>query len=282
MQRDEKAKSEGPVVGEPKEKKIVPRMTRPMPDVGESPPRLGEDGAHEMSRAVTGLKLTNELAPGTNWSYCVCDESRRCFMGYLSCPVDFNLLPYYFAMIRDGTEWKEPYGPLGVLPRKTSWMVAAGCTCSYVYGGVEVPPQTFPPWMMEIMETYMPFCGLQDVSEWPDSCNVNLYENGEMSVGWHADDEPLFQGRTNDIRILSLSLGTARKFELRRNWPEADEKPLVRVILGNGAMCTMEGMMQKHYRHRVPKELHVQDPRINLTWRWIKKHNHGCQKRSYF
>ena len=28
--------------------------------------------------------------------------------------------------------------------------------------------------------------------DWPDSCNLNLYTDGGMSVGWHADDEALF------------------------------------------------------------------------------------------
>ena len=34
----------------------------------------------------------------------------------------------------------------------------------------------------------------------------------------------------------------------------------------------MEGMFQKHFRHRVPKDPSVLEPRINFTWRWIKKH----------
>merc|ERR550537_1725663 len=33
----------------------------------------------------------------------------------------------------------------------------------------------------------------------------------------------------------------------------------------------MEGMMQKHYQHRVPKEGAAQLPRINLTWKWNVK-----------
>ena len=30
--------------------------------------------------------------------------------------------------------------------------------------------------------------------DWPDSCNLNLYESGDHSVGWHSDGEFLFQG----------------------------------------------------------------------------------------
>ena len=28
-------------------------------------------------------------------------------------------------------------------------------------------------------------------------------------------------------------------------------------MLGDGDLCTMEGMMQKHYQHRVPKENNI-------------------------
>merc|ERR1711953_100341 len=120
------------------------------------------------------------------------------------------------------------------------------------------------------METVMPFCGIKD--KMPNSCNLNLYEDGTMSVGWHADDEKLFQGKFSDCRIISLSLGARRRFEMRSNWPAENEQSLYSLSLGNGDLCTMEGMMQKHFQHRVAREAGVAGPRINLTWRWIVKH----------
>ncbi len=57
------------------------------------------------------------------------------------------------------------------------------------------------------MEVIMPKCGVKTKDEWPDGCNVNLYRNGEDSVGWHSDDEDLFLGARETIRIISLSLG---------------------------------------------------------------------------
>eukprot|EP00404_Azadinium_spinosum_P042456 CAMPEP_0180826560 /NCGR_PEP_ID=MMETSP1038_2-20121128/73611_1 /TAXON_ID=632150 /ORGANISM="Azadinium spinosum, Strain 3D9" /LENGTH=60 /DNA_ID=CAMNT_0022869181 /DNA_START=45 /DNA_END=224 /DNA_ORIENTATION=- len=38
----------------------------------------------------------------------------------------------------------------------------------------------------------------------------------------------------------------------------------------------MEGLTQKHYMHRVPRERFVAQPRINLTWRYIVEHCRGC------
>mmetsp|Transcript_33443 Transcript_33443/g.90539 ORF Transcript_33443/g.90539 Transcript_33443/m.90539 type:complete len:147 (-) Transcript_33443:336-776(-) len=137
-------------------------------------------------------------------------------------------------------------------------------------------PVEYPPWMVRLMRLVMPFCGLTDEAEWPTSCNMNLYEDGGASVGWHADDESLFQGKFTDIYIISLSLGVTRKFELRLNWPEEGEKPLRRILLNSGDLLTMEGMVQKHYQHRVPKEENVDGPRINLTWRWTLRHRPQC------
>mmetsp|Transcript_19731 Transcript_19731/g.63705 ORF Transcript_19731/g.63705 Transcript_19731/m.63705 type:complete len:128 (+) Transcript_19731:143-526(+) len=119
-------------------------------------------------------------------------------------------------------------------------------------------------------------CGLTDQKDWPDACNMNLYEDGGMSVGWHSDDERLFQGKFTDVMIISLSFGISRRFELRLNWPESGEKAVCKVMLGNGDMLSMEGMCQKHMMHRVPKEDNKTGPRINLTWRWVLKHNAGC------
>jgi len=99
----------------------------------------------------------------------------------------------------------------------------------------------------------MHYCGIHE-RDWPDSCNLNYYEDGGASVGWHADDEILFQGKFQDIRIVSLSFGQTRTFELRRNWPEADESEVDRIALNTGDLMTMEGMTQKHFQHRVPKE----------------------------
>lgn len=212
-----------------------------------------------------------------DWSYPLKDESRRSFAGYVKRVLLEAQCQHFFERIRDETDWRQPEGIRGVIPRKTAWMVREGCSCVYRYGGIEVEPDVFPLWMTELLHILMPRCGIVDPSEWPNSCNLNLYEDGGMSVGWHSDDEQLFQGRFRDCRIISLSLGVERHFELRLNWPEdAETKTLWRFALGSGDLMTMEGMMQKHFQHRVPREDAVDAPRINLTWRWIARHAAHC------
>lgn len=134
-----------------------------------------------------------------------------------------------------------------------------------------VQPTPYPAWMIELMKEVMPYCGLKELNEMPDSCNLNLYEDKTQMVGWHADDEDLFQGKFQDCRIISLSLGATRQFELELNWPEEGESLGASQQLADGDLCTMEGMTQKHYMHRVPEEEGPVGQRINLTWRWIAK-----------
>jgi alkylated DNA repair dioxygenase AlkB len=242
------------------------------------PPDKFSDELWEEPRQAKGLPLIGDMIPPQlpRWNYVLKDENRRSFAAFLSCPFTKEQCTTFFDNAKEQTDWKQPDGPVGPIPRKTAWMVAKGCTCTYRYGRIEVDPQEYPPWMLSIMQLVMPLCGLTDPNTWPNSCNMNLYEDGGMSVGWHSDDERLFQGKFQDIRIVSLSFGVKRKFEMRPNWPEEGEQPVRTLLLGDGDLCTMEGMMQKHFQHRVPKENRVQGPRINMTWRWTVKHAPQC------
>lgn len=227
----------------------------------------------ELSRLEVGLRLLGELAPeSVEWEYLVRDERRRCFVGYLPRTTSAIRLKHLFTKIMQGTSWEQPCGRRGPIPRKTAWVVDSPCSCTYTYGGVDVRPVDFPLWMPEVLKHFMPLCGLPSVSQWPNSCNINLYENGDHSVGWHADDERLFEGRFRDCRVISLSLGEARRFQL---WAEGG--PLHEVVLRSGDLCTMEGLTQKYYLHRIPGDRSLVGPRINLTWRWIVRHGPDCK-----
>lgn len=230
----------------------------------------------EEHRSQTGLQLVGELAPPSlQWKYLLSDEQRRCFIGYLPRTLSKDVCASFFSKATDCTSWMQPENPNGSkMPRKTAWMVGPHCDCHYCYGRFFVAPVPYPPWMVSLMEWIMPCCGINDSSQWPNSCNLNLYEGGDMSVGWHADDEQLFQGKFRDCKIISLSLGAARSFELRANWSSSDDATL-NLMLGDGDLCTMEGMVQKYFQHRVPRE-NLKGARINLTWRWILKHSTRC------
>mmetsp|Transcript_59501 Transcript_59501/g.120913 ORF Transcript_59501/g.120913 Transcript_59501/m.120913 type:complete len:314 (+) Transcript_59501:54-995(+) len=242
------------------------------------PPKLAGTDWEEPRSKVT-LQLMGDTADDL-WTYFLKDESRRSFAAHLANPFEKATTAAWFAKVRVGTKWMQPSTRWGPMPRKTAWMVVQGCSCTYEYGGMTVQPTPYPVWMIELMKEVMPHCGLKEFDKMPDSCNLNLYEDGTQMVGWHADDEDLFQGKFHDCRIISLSLGVTRLFELELNWPEEGESLGGSQQLADGDLCTMEGMTQKHYMHRVPEEESSEGPvgqRINLTWRWISKHQGGCK-----
>jgi alkylated DNA repair dioxygenase AlkB len=89
----------------------------------------------------------------------------------------------------------------------------------------------------------------------------NLYQNGNDSVGLHADAEP----EMGPV-IASVSLGAERLFRLKgKNGAVAFAERLA-----HGSLFIMAGKTQKNFKHEVPKEPDVAQPRINLTFRHIE------------
>jgi len=89
----------------------------------------------------------------------------------------------------------------------------------------------------------------------------NLYRNGNDSVGLHADAEP----EMGPI-VASVSLGMERVFRLKRE----DGTVAFSERLPHGSLLIMAGDTQRNFKHEVPKEPHVTQPRINLTFRRIE------------
>lgn len=89
----------------------------------------------------------------------------------------------------------------------------------------------------------------------------NLYLNGNDSVGLHADAEP----EMGPV-IASISLGAERLFRLK----EKKGKVVFAERLLHGSLFIMAGETQRNFKHEVPKEPGVDQPRINLTFRRIE------------
>jgi alkylated DNA repair dioxygenase AlkB len=66
--------------------------------------------------------------------------------------------------------------------------------------------------------------------------------------------------------IASVSLGAERLFRLKRKngYVAFSER------LPHGSLLIMAGNTQEHFKHEVPKEPGVSQPRINLTFRRIE------------
>lgn len=95
-----------------------------------------------------------------------------------------------------------------------------------------------------------------------NSCLLNLYHNGNEGMGWHSDNEKELGVQP---AIASLSLGATRKFLLKHNLT----KQKIALVLEPGSLFLMRGETQEKWLHCLPKTKKTQNPRINLTFRYI-------------
>jgi len=92
----------------------------------------------------------------------------------------------------------------------------------------------------------------------------NRYKDGNDSVPLHADAEPEMDPVIASVTLIAP--GADRLFLVRRN----DGSIAFSERLPHGSLLIMAGDTQKNYRHEVPKEPGLSQPRINLTFRHIE------------
>jgi alkylated DNA repair dioxygenase AlkB len=91
---------------------------------------------------------------------------------------------------------------------------------------------------------------------------LNLYRDGQDSIGFHTDAEP--ELGVNPV-VATLSFGSEREFVLKHK----ATKETIRYKLGSGSLLVMGGASQHHWLHAVPKTDAVVGERIRLTFRRI-------------
>ena len=89
---------------------------------------------------------------------------------------------------------------------------------------------------------------------------VNLYRDGNDSIGDHSDDENILSSQG----VVAVSTGATRKFRIR----DKQTRKIVKDIeMHHGMIVQMSGEFQKHYTHGIPVEKRVKEPRISFTFR---------------
>ncbi len=162
------------------------------------------------------------------------------------------------------------------VPRLQCWMGDAASL--YGYSGVRLQPEPWHPVIKCIQARVEQLSGLRF-----NSVLLNLYRDGQDSVAWHADDEP--ELGSNPV-IASVSLGAERKFQLKpkeaglaltldssrhsKTEPTARRRRSRDIWLKHGSLLIMDGQVQGHWLHQLPKARTVSSARINLTFRAIK------------
>jgi alkylated DNA repair dioxygenase AlkB len=169
----------------------------------------------------------------------------------------------YFELLQNNINWKQEevkfYGKTFPVPRKTAWYGYEGF--NYSYSGITCFPEIWTKELLEIKKEIEKFIPDEDFT----SVLLNLYNNGNDKMGWHADDE---KELGINPTIASVSLGETRRFDIKHKQnPELHYK----FELTSGSLLIMRGALQHHWVHQIPAQKKVKEPRINLTFRTIKK-----------
>lgn len=165
-----------------------------------------------------------------------------------------------FRVLRDETPWQQQvitlYGRPVASPRLSAWYGDPGAV--YRYSGLRLEPL---PWTVALLEIRR--MTEEQVGAHFNSVLLNLYRDGQDSMGWHSDAE---QELGPNPTIASVSLGAVRRFVLQHK----RRKDLrVDLDLEPGSVLLMAGALQHHWRHALPKTRLPVGARINLTFRLI-------------
>ncbi len=147
------------------------------------------------------------------------------------------------------------YGQYRYQPRYTAWHGEAGA--EYGYSGIRLKPRPWNACLDSIRQRLQAVSGTRF-----NAVLLNWYRDGRDAMGWHADNEPELGPRPS---IASVSFGAERDFHLRSN----DKRWKISIPLGHGSVLLMQGAMQHHWQHALPRRLRVNELRLNLTFRTV-------------
>jgi alkylated DNA repair dioxygenase AlkB len=166
-------------------------------------------------------------------------------------------LSHYFTELFNKISWEQDrvmmFGKEIITKRKVAFY--SDPLISYTYSG---KLKIGLPWSQELLIIKEMVESFTKVKY--NACLLNLYHNGDESMGWHSDDEKEIIAESS---IASLSIGAERKFSFKHK----ATKETISVLLENGSLLEMKGPIQQNWWHALPKSKKATEPRINLTFR---------------
>lgn len=175
--------------------------------------------------------------------------------GFIPAPETTDLFRTFREELAFAEERLMIAGQAVLVPRLVAWY--GDPTAAYRYSGKLHQPL---PWTQDLL-------ALKERIEHHyggnfNSVLCNLYRNGRDSMGWHSDDEKELGSKP---LIASISLGDERLFEIKHKKTGS----CMQLKLANGSLLMMGGMLQRDWRHRLPKTPESVRERINLTFRMV-------------
>lgn len=172
---------------------------------------------------------------------------------------DKNEADYYYNFLLNRTPWREAdltvYNKTHIIPRMVAWYEDKDNF------GANPEGNNWSPQLLAIRNKVEEATGITF-----NSVLLNLYRNGSDGVGWHSDRKT--SAGENAI-IASVSFGETRVFKMRHKFRK--DIPQVEIPLQHGAFLLMAGTTQSFWQHQVSKTAKHVLPRINLTFRIVKR-----------
>ncbi|MDB9722315.1 alpha-ketoglutarate-dependent dioxygenase AlkB [Candidatus Marinimicrobia bacterium] len=168
---------------------------------------------------------------------------------------------YFFRSLLNEVAWKQEtitmWGKKRILRRRVAWYGDSGK--NYSYSGNLLSPITWNENLKRIKKK------IEIVSSITfNSVLLNDYEDGNVGMGWHSDDE---KELGKDPIIGSVSFGVNRDFYLKPKIKSNNDR--VKIMSSNGSLILMNGSTQHHWLHSLPIRKNINERRINLTFRTI-------------
>ncbi len=180
---------------------------------------------------------------------------------YFGIVFSANEIEKFFKQLMETVEWKNDeaviFGKRIVTKRKIAWY--ADESYNYTYSGVTRTALKWNAVLLELKQKAEELTG-----ETYNSCLLNLYHDGSEGMAWHSDAEKDLEKHGT---IASFSFGAERKFTFKHKISGEKKE----VFLENGSLLTMEKETQDFWLHRLPPTTKVKTPRVNLTFRKIRK-----------
>ena len=158
-------------------------------------------------------------------------------------------------------DWRQDqimmFGRSVAIPRLQAFM--GDNQINYKYSGLNLTAISWHPAVLELRDQLKAETGVEF-----NAVLLNLYRNGQDSMGWHSDDEP--ELGDNPV-IASISLGAKRRFLFKNTDKSNPEKS--ELLLNSGSLLWMGRGVQQNWQHSLPKTKVCHQPRVNLTFRRI-------------
>ena len=167
---------------------------------------------------------------------------------------------FLFDQLFREVKWEEKeitlFGKRYLQPRLIAYYGMNGT--SYTYSGQKMEPKPLSKTLKNILKMVNTFCDIKF-----NSILLNLYRDGQDSMGLHSDDEPELG---SDPFIASLSLGANRKLIFKPK--DSTDKNTFSLEQAHGSLLLMAPPTQRFWKHGINK-VSRSESRINLTFRKI-------------